>query len=158
MHFKKALSVLSFVGALVIGLAAGWIADNGVEVQAVVAPVYISPIPIAESVPVRAEDLLGRWKGTWGYERELCTIEILRVNGNRFSGKLHKDGAEIAFAGRLDPVERKLFFKETKILKLGAYEGWSLGTNTGSFSPDGGVLTGIGTDEWGTYGWDAAKD
>jgi hypothetical protein len=163
MHLSKIVSAISFVGALVLGIAVGSLTDDREEIAVMQAPCRSSQNRVVESIPVRpvavqVEDLVGVWKGTWGYGREFCTIEIRRIDGNRFSGTLRKEGAEIAFAGTLDPDERTVFFRETKVLKLGEYSGWSLGTNAGSFSSDGRTLTGTGTDKWGTYGWDATKE
>jgi hypothetical protein len=147
MHLSKAAAVLSFFGALAIGIAAGYLADGRTEVVD----------ELREFHPIPAENLVGLWSGTWGYNRERCTIEIERVDGEKFYGTLKKEGAEIALAGTLDPDGRRVFFRETRVLNLGMYSGWSLGTNTGSFSPDGRTLTGTGTDERGQYGWDAWK-
>lgn len=167
MELSRAVSVLSFLGALVIGVAVGYVSHDRGEILAVDPPIALTPKPFIQSVPepsvkvvqVRAQDLRGHWIGTWGYGRESCAIEIKRIDGNKFYGTLRKEGAEIAIAGELDPDERSVFFHETKVLKLGPHmSGWSLGTNAGSFSPDGRRLTGTGTDKWGSYGWDASKN
>lgn len=158
MHLSKAAAVLSFFGALAIGIAAGYTAGGSTEVVVVDEPREFHPIPVVKAAPIRAENLVGLWRGTWGYNRDSCTIEIDRIDGEKFYGTLRKEAAEIAFVGTLDPYGRKVFIRETKVLKLDVYSGWSLGTNTGSFSSDARTLTGTGTDEWGTYGWDASKD
>lgn len=160
MHLSKAAGLLSFFGALAIGIAAAYVAGGLTEQPVAVEVSYtLSPVPAVEVVPVRAEDLVGVWTGTWGYGRELCTIEIERIDGEKFYGTLRKEGAVITFAGEFDAELRRVFFREIKVLKLGAHMSeWSLGTNSGSFSPDGRTLTGTGTDKWGTYGWDASKD
>src|SRR5215207_6146902 len=128
MDLQKAVSGLCFVGALVIGTAVGFVANFGT-----VTPISVAPLPAGESVPVRAETLAGEWTGTWGYGGENCTIEIDRTEADRFYGTLRKEGAEIAIAGTLDPKLRRVFFHETKTLKLGPeMSEWSLGTNSGS--------------------------
>ena len=159
MHLSKTVAALSFFGALAVGIAFAYIADGREEALAVDAPRAVSPVVAAKAAPVRAESLLGVWRGTWGYGRERCTIEIARVDGDKFYGTLRKEGAEIALAGALDRDGRMVFFRETRVLKLGAgMSEWSLGKNSGSISPDGRTLTGTGTDRWGMYGWDASKD
>lgn len=108
-------------------------------------------------VPTRAffaEDLLGTWKGSFGYNAGDCTIEITRVDGEVFFGMLRKDGAEILFQGAFDPASRTLFFQETRVVRLGANMSvWSLGENRGSISRDGRMMFGTGVDEWGQYAW-----
>src|SRR5687768_8513991 len=111
MYFSKILSAVAFVGALVLGIAAGFVANVGTEIVTVEAPVAFSPAPVSKGCtpsnsPVRAEDLVGVWGGSWGYGGEYCTIEIDRVSGNKFSGTLRKEGAEISIVGTLDPEER----------------------------------------------------
>jgi len=164
MFFSKIVSTIAFVGALVLGTAAGFIANLGTEIVTVEAPVDSSTVPVTKGCTssesaVRAEDLVGVWSGSWGYGGEYCTIEIERVRGNKFSGTLRKEGAEITIVGTVDPEERTIFIKETKVVRLGpSMSEWSLGTNTGSFSADGRSLTGTGIDKWGEYGWEAAKE
>lgn len=128
-----------------------------VNVPAPIAPVTVVPHVDLES-PVAAEDLIGTWRGTWGYDRSFCTIEINRIKGDKFFGTLKKDGFVITIAGTLDPETRTVSFEETRIVRQGPEMGeWSLGKNKGSFSPSGVTMTGTGTDKWGTYGWDASK-
>ena len=158
MNLSRVASVLSFFGALAIGIASGYIADDRRVIVAVEPPHALEPVPV-HAVAVRAEDLRGVWSGTWGYGRESCTIEIDRIKGEKFYGTLRKEGAEIVIAGSLDPDGRKVYFRETRVLRLGPeMSEWSLGTNLGSFSPDARTLTGTGSDKCGTYGWDASKD
>ena len=149
--------VLVFTTTLVFGMFVAslfWSPTSGLSNCTL--PVKTAHIA-AVKTPIKAENLLGVWKGSWGHRREDCTIEIDRIKGNAFYGTLRKRGAEIAFAGTLDPDGRRIFFRETKVLKLGVHmTEWSLGENSGSFSPDGRTLTGTGHDKWGTYGWDAS--
>ncbi len=163
MYLSKAIAGVSFFAALTIGATAAYIAGPRLEEFTVAELPQVSytaaPIPVEPEVPVRAEDLVGTWKGTWGYDRELCTIEIKRIDGNKFYGTLHKDGAVITLAGTFHADDRRVFFRETKVVKLGSeMSEWSLGTNSGSFSPNGLSITGTGTDRWGTYNWDASKE
>ena len=165
MKLRRAAAVVSFWGALGIGMAAAYIAGYPtVEEAAELAggDVYVTynlyPHRVAETVPVEARSLVGVWTGTWGYERGRCTIEIHRVEGTTFYGTLRKEGAVISLEGYIDPAMRTVHFKETRVVRLGAEMGkWSLGINSGTFAADGRTLSGTGTDEWGTYGWDATK-
>ena len=69
--------------------------------------------------------------------------------------KLHRHEYEEVY---IDPERRHVHFKETKVVRLGpAMSMWSLGINSGNFSPDGRTLSGEGTDEFGTYAWSATK-
>jgi len=167
MELSRAASLLSFIAALVIGTAVGYVgAERKVEV--VVDPpiawapepvIRSAPEPFVEDVPVRAEDLRGLWQGEWGGGGESCTIEIRRIDGNTFYGTLRQEGAEIAIVGTLDADARTVFIHETKVIKVGStFSEWSLGTNFGTFSADGRTLTGTGIDRWGTYVWNASKN
>ena len=157
MHLSKVLSGLSFFGALAIGILSAYIANGPQQILLADAPLALSPLPI-EPAPIDTADMVGVWKGTWGYNRAPCAITIDRIDGAKFYGTLRKEDAVIALAGTLDATTRTISFKETKVLKLGVYSSWSLGTNTGSFSLDGRTLTGTGTDKNGMYFWDASKD
>ena len=143
------LSALAFSGALTIGV--------GVEPVVESAPSTTgSAVKLA---PIRSENLLGRWTGTWGRDRAACTLDIQRVDGDKFYGTLTKEGTVVLFEGTLDAGERAVSFEEIKIVKLGPdMPSWSLGVNTGSFSVDGHVLTGTGQDKHSRYGWDAVKE
>jgi len=154
MCLSKAASVVSFLGALAIGVAVANFAAVTEEPHIVQAPFFA-----AKFAPVRAESLLGVWEGTWGYDRARCAIEIDRVDGQKFYGTLRKEGAEIAIVGTLDADGRTVFFEETKVLKLGRNMSvWWLGKNGGTFSSDGRTLVGTGRDRQGTYRWNASKD
>ena len=168
MKLTRAAGVASFIGALAIGTGAAFLVNGPAERVATGVHVGYMPVPVratvtvpgydARAVAVDAADLVGSWKGTWGYGNERCTINIHRIDGNVFYGTLRKDGAVIALEGYIDPGTRRVSFKETRIVNLGAGMGkWSLGINMGSFSADGLALSGTGTDEWGTYNWEATK-
>ena len=104
------------------------------------------------------ESLLGTWQGNWGHNDGECTLEIYRVDGNVFYGRLKKEGAEVLFEGKFNPKTRRLAFTETEVLRLGTHmTGWSLGENRGIISRDGRILVGSGRDEWGQYGWAASN-
>ena len=164
MKFSRVISTLSFIGALVVGIAVGYVAHLGSDRTEIVSVMAVQDFAHAGSVdyvPVRTESLVGVWKGAWGYGDggENCRIEIDRIDGKKFYGTLRKEGAEITIEGTLDPKLRRVFFHETKVLKLGPeMSEWSLGTNSGQFSPNGRVLSGTGTDRWGSYSWVASKD
>lgn len=160
MCLSKAVSLVVFFGALAVGMGAAYVVGGGsvAEEGRVDVSYRLAPVREERTVAVRVEDLVGVWRGTWGYGRELCTIEIKRIDGNKFYGTLRKEGAVITLAGTFDAEDRRVFFHETKVVSLGEYSEWSLGTNNGTFSPDGRTLTGDGIDRWGTYGWDASKE
>lgn len=151
--------MVSFVGAFALGAGVAYLfAPAGVVLKRTDCG-FGPRVRVIQTVSLNAEDLRGTWTGTWGRNREYSTIEIERVLGNSFHGTLRKEGAVISIAGSLDPEKRTVFFHETKVRKLGTHMSeWSLGTNSGSFSPDGRTLTGFGTDKWGSYGWDATKE
>jgi hypothetical protein len=144
--FIAALVLGTVAGALFMGPPPGLLECEHSNVQAPTVPV-----PTVEA-PVRAENLLGTWQGTWGHNSDDCTLEIDRVEGNAFYGKLRKEGAVILFEGTFDPKTRKLRFNETKVVRLGADMGeWSLGKNRGTMSQDGRTMVGDGQDKWGKY-------
>jgi hypothetical protein len=157
---RKAAAVVTFFGAWAIGAGAAYVVNGTAEEP--VADVRVSYkliAPVEDAMPVYAFDLLGRWSGTWGYGRERCTIDIDRIDGVKFYGTLRKDGAVVTLEGYIDPEQRHVHFKETKVVKLGPeMSEWSLGLNAGDFSPDGRTLSGEGTDEWGSYRWNVTRD
>jgi hypothetical protein len=169
MYLTKAASVVSFLAAFVLGVAAVYFVSFLIEPVDVAALLDV-PAPSQEtschfarfrSVPVQAEDLRGRWTGTWAYDGEQypydVEFDIDRVDGNKFYGTLRQEGAEIAFVGTVDADARSIYFRETKVIKLGAFSQWSLGRNFGSFSTDGQTLNGRGKDEWAPFGWKVQK-
>ena len=159
MRLSKAAAGFSFLGALAIGtLAAFFVPSTAAEPVAVSYRLAPMRTVIERAVPVQAEDLVGVWRGTWDHGQVPCTIEISRVEGNRFYGILRENDAEVAFSGTIDSGDRRVFFHETKVVRLGAYGEWSLGTNSGAFSADGRTLAGTGIDKWGTYEWRLTKD
>ena len=162
MGFSKILSAFSFVGALVIGIALGSLVNFSGGRKESIQAVDTSVATVYSHRPIIREDLHGVWRGTWGYNRGNCTIEINRVELDenaqfKFYGTLRKGEAEIDIAGMIDRYGRTLSFKETKVVRYGEYHGWSLGKNVGSFTSDGLTMAGTGTDEWGTYGWDVSR-
>jgi len=161
MKLSRAAAGVSFIGALTIGMiVAGFFAADAVAEPPQVTVTYkLSPQPsFVDPVWVEAEDLVGVWRGTWDHAGVPCTFEITRVEGNKFYGILKEREAEVMFVGTIDEGDRRVFFHETKVNKLGAYGEWSLGTNSGAFSADGNTLTGTGIDRWGTYQWTVTKE
>ncbi len=165
MKLSRAAAGVSFVGALAIGMgvASLFAVDAVAEVPTVAVTCRLkgpthAPVLPAEEVPVYAEDLVGVWRGTWDHAQVPATLTISRTEGNKFYGVLKQREAEIAFVGTIDESDRRVFFHETKVMKIGAYGEWSLGTNSGAFSADGGTLTGTGIDKWGTYQFELTKD
>jgi len=161
MRLSRAAGLVSFFGALVIGCGAAYVAGGGTEEVArdVRVSYEVYRTPAAGNVPVELESVLGSWSGTWDHNDAGCAIEIDRIAGEKYYGTLRKEGAVIAFEGTFDPEGRRVFFRETKVIKLGpGMSEWSLGTNTGVFMPDGRTLVGTGIDKWGTYDWQASKD
>ena len=170
---RKVWSVGSFLGAFLFGISAwtlaGWLIDCGTAEKTSVPErwggtvnvSYVLREPVVEDdvVPLRASDLAGVWRGSWGHASDACTIEIRRVDGTRFHGTLWDQGAVISIEGYIDPAERRVQFMETKVVRLGpGMKEWSLGINSGTISADGRTLTGFGTDKWGTYEWNASID
>ena len=165
MNCSKALSVLSFFGALAIGVAAAYvIAIPGLAYD--VAPVVSEPAALREvsgcfsrktaTVHFAANNLVGRWRGTFGYNDPEAMIYIDRVEGNRFYGNLTVHGALIALEGTVD--SEGIYFHETKVLTIDKSLGkWSLGNDRGTFSSDGKSMFGDGQDEYGTYEWGMTK-
>ena len=161
MKLSRAAAGVSFLGALAIGMAAAgfFAADVEAEPPAVTVTYRLAPMPAyVDPVSVQAEDLVGVWRGTWDHTQVPCVLEITRVEGNKFYGILKEGEAEVVFAGTIDEGERRVFFHETKVITLGTYGQWSLGTNSGAFSSDGNTLTGTGVDKWGTYEWNLTKE
>src|SRR5262245_57687972 len=95
---SKAISVLSFFGALAIGVAAAYFTGAGFYsgyglTLGPSALEYQTPYTEIPSVQIEAEDLHGRWVGTW--DETPCVIYIERVQGNKFYGDLATPGAWI---------------------------------------------------------------
>ena len=164
MYLSRATSVISFFGALVIGIASAWFVGIPLSPAGDELPVKCAELPAPRTVvytpSVRAQSLLGRWKGSWKYWRnsELSTtIDIDRVYGNTFYGTLSQNGAEVEFEGTFDADARTVDFSEIKVIKLGQYSRWLLGTYRGSLSDDGRILSGSGKDSWDGYDWDFTK-
>ena len=156
MQLTKIAAALSLFVALVIGIASVYIADSRREVAAVAAPAEFKVTAVAKT-SITTQMLLGSWTGTWGDDVDNCTIEINRVDGNKFYGTLRQEGAEVAFSGTFDRETRKVFIHETKVLKLGEYGGWLLGENTGVISADGLSMNGTGRDEQDEYVWSLSQ-
>lgn len=160
--------VFVFTATLIFGtfVASLFVTNHSTIADEMVAPVQLDHTWSCKKgkglapakTPMRAEDLLGTWKGTWGHNYGECTILINRVEGNAFHGKLRKQGTEVLLQGTFRPESRTVYFEETKVVRLGARTSeWSLGKNTGFISPDGLILVGTGHDKWGDYGWTASK-
>ncbi|HKP69117.1 MAG TPA: hypothetical protein VJV05_07530 [Pyrinomonadaceae bacterium] len=154
MYLSKAVSLLTFFLAFAIGVLPSYLIPTGTRECREAIP----PLPIFEPAPVRAENMVGLWKGTWDKDHASCTLTIDRAAGEKFYGTLRKNGAVVKFVGTLDANSRTVLIQETKVINHGQHRRWSLGTNTGAFSLDGKSLTGTGVDEYGTYYWDASKD
>jgi hypothetical protein len=166
MKISRAAAGVSFFGALAIGIVvAGLFAAEAVVAVAEPMPqvrvTYTLTEPAFEprkAVEVQAKDLRGTWRGTWGYDHDACTVEIKRVNGDQIFGTLYKDEAVISIVGEFDAEGQRVLLRETKVMSLGVYDEWSLGTNTGTFSANGRMLSGTGIDKWGTYNWSVTKE
>jgi hypothetical protein len=165
MCLTRAVSVITFFGALFVGVASVWFvegplvpASDDMSVAMVEAP---APRTVGCATSVGAHSLVGHWKGRWGYwddhQGVTSTLDIDRVRGEKFYGTLSQNGAKIAFEGTFDPFERRVYFNETKVLKLGIYPEWLLGTNHGSLSDDTRILSGAGQDSYSGYDWDFTK-
>lgn len=109
------------------------------------------------SAPVQASDMVGKWEGVFGQEQYACTLDIEGVDGDRFYGTLRQKGAEIRVIGTIDPVSHDISFLETKILSLGSFPSWSLGTDRGALSYDGNSILGTGVGGTITYKWSFSR-
>lgn len=160
MKLSRAAGAVSFIGALTLGmLVAGLFAPDAVAEPPVVKVSCNLSVPRrVEAIKVEAEDLAGVWRGTWDHSQVPATLTIKQVDGNKFSGILKQAEAEIALSGTFDEGDRRVFFHETKVLQIGAYSEWSLGTNSGGFSADGRTLSGTGVDKWGAYRFELTKE
>jgi hypothetical protein len=165
---SKTLSVVSFFGALAIGVAAAY-SLNVWSDGAKFLDGLNSPVPTGESVSwrfnrvsnkrvrVHASDLIGRWRGEWGYGDKEAMIYIDRVEGSKVYGNLTVHGALIALEGTVDPDGIR--FRETKVLSIDKSLGeWSLGDDHGTFSSDSTSMFGTGQDEYGVYQWSMTKE
>jgi hypothetical protein len=164
MQFSKVVSAISFLATLAIGIVVGYVGYGLTDPTKIVVPeprssyrTLASTSP-ARNLPVsiRAQDLIGVWNGKWAQGD--CTVVIDRVDGDKFYGTLTENDAKVALVGTVDKEARSVFLHETKVLSIGEYATWSLGTNSGSFSGDGQTLTGTGTDKWGSYVWELTKE
>jgi len=151
--------VFAFAAALFVGtLAASLVLGPDSGLSNCTVPFAPAPPAVAPRVPVRVENLLGTWKGTWGHNDGEATIAIDHVDGDAFYGTLKKQGAVIRFEGTFDPRTRTFRFDETEVVRLGAsMTEWSLGKNSGIISHDGRILAGDGYDKWGQYAWAASN-
>ena len=165
--FSKTLSIVSFFGALAIGVAAAY-SLNAWNDGAKLLDGLDSPVPSGETFSCRfkhietirtrieAKELVGYWRGTFGYNDPEAIIYIDRVEGNNFYGKLTVHGALIALEGLVD--SEGIYFHETKVLAIDKNLGkWSLGKDRGTFSTDGKEMFGDGQDEYGMYEWSMTK-
>ena len=160
MRFSKGVSVVAFVGALLIGLVvSAWVSE--IMSPAATLDVWQTVPPVKErDIALRAEDLIGRWKGSWNYWGDsggTCTIDIDRVEGNSFYGTVSQDEAKVTFEGTFDPETGRVFFQETHVLRVGAYSEWLLGTYIGSLTEDGRTLSGSGKDSYSGYDWSVTR-
>jgi hypothetical protein len=168
MNFSRTGSVVSFLAALAIGVAAAyfvspWSIAN--EIAVVPVPVtlgqntcrYGMPRVATPTVRVEAKNLVGHWKGTWGYGDPEAIIYIDRAEGNKIFGNLTVHGALIALEGTVD--SGNIYLHETEVLSIDKGLGrWSLGNDSGTFSADGQAMYGTGQDDYGFYQWGMTKE
>jgi hypothetical protein len=106
-----------------------------------------------------AQDLTGKWIGTYGPTNGPATLLVNEDKGGNLSGVLEQGGVRVAFTGSVDAASRKVTIKETRVL---SGSNWSLGENTGELSADGRKMSGTGGDELGaqlgmSYEWSFTK-
>jgi serine/threonine protein kinase len=106
-----------------------------------------------------AQNLTGKWIGTYGPTNGAATLLINEHKGDKLSGVLEQGGVRVAFTGSVDAASRKVTLKETRLL---SGSDWSLGENTGEISADGRKMSGTGRDELGaqlgmSYEWSFSK-
>lgn len=163
---RAAAAVVSFVVAFLIGMVPAYLIAGAAPAReplsgpgSVEVSYHLRPLREAAIENIRAEDIVGVWAGEWGHQSHPCIIEIDRVDGTRFRGTLRDSGAVVSIEGYIDPESRRVHFNETRVVKLGpGMSEWSLGINTGTFSPDGRTLAGFGTDRWGSYQWEVSLE
>lgn len=124
--------------------------SSGDRLQAQAAQPVIQNTPLAITPP----NLSGTWVGT--FSDKATSLVITNVKGNDFSGTLISGKDRIAIKGTVTPGSQQVVIKETRILSKGS--SWSLGTDTGSFSPDGRTMSGTGKDAQNpSYSWSFTK-
>jgi hypothetical protein len=106
-----------------------------------------------------AQNLTGKWIGTYGPTNGAATLLVNEQKGDKLSGVLEQGGVRVAFTGSVDANSRKVTIKETRVL---SGSDWSLGENTGELSADGRKMSGTGRDELGaqlgmSYEWSFTK-
>ena len=113
--------VVIFISALFFGLfvSALFRGPSGLSDCTFTIPPELIASAATFKTPLRAQNLLGTWKGTWGHDSGDCMLQIDRVEGNAFYGTLRKKGAEIRFEGIFNPNTRMFHFEETKVVRLG---------------------------------------
>lgn len=104
---------------------------------------------------IRLSDLVGIWEGF--YDKVACTLEIEKVDGDKFYGTLKRQGASVAVTGTINSKARSLNFSPAKIVTMDNTRDWRLGFNRGDFSDDGNSISGKGTGDLTTYEWSFVK-
>jgi len=98
-------------------------------------------------------DLRGRWTGTYGPLGQPATLVINSHKGNALEGILEQGTIQVALSGTVS--SGSVHLKQTKVIKG---EGWVLGEDVGTVSPDGKKMAGTGKDTLGesigiSYEW-----
>lgn len=98
--------------------------------------------------------LTGTWRGT--HTRNAATLEIMRYDGNEFSGAMTVRTPEgtvrVAVTGEMSPDTGAVRMREERII-AGRRDAWDLGDNVGRLT-SGGQMTGTGRDRRGkSYTW-----
>jgi serine/threonine-protein kinase len=121
------------------------------------APNAHTPDSDAPSSTSALADLRGTWNGTYGPLGNKATLVIKNHKGKTFDGVLEQGAIRVAFEGTVQGSS--LTMKQTKVI---SGEGWNLGEDTGTISPDGKRMSGTGKDDFGgslgmTYPWSFSR-
>ena len=107
------------------------------------------------SSEIRLLDLVGSWEGL--FDKIACTLEIEKVEGDKFYGTLKRQSASVAVTGTINSKARSINFSPTKIVTMDNTRDWRLGFNWGDFSNDGKSISGKGYGDLAISEWYFAK-
>jgi serine/threonine protein kinase, bacterial len=116
---------------------------------------------ITPSQPV--DVMLGNWSGNYAINDNISVLEITQQVGNSFIGQIKSGGKKggrftLGITGNIDLPQKKIFFRETRIIDRPPGGTWFLGENTGIFSDDLKTISGNGSDSRGNrYAWTLSK-
>jgi hypothetical protein len=119
------------------------------------------PPSVTPSKPVDA--MLGNWSGSYAINDNISVLEITQQVGDSFIGQIKSGGKKggrftLGVTGNIDLSQKKILFRETRIIDRPPGGTWFLGENSGIFSDDLKTITGNGSDSRGNrYAWSLSK-